>query len=92
MLITKVMHYLLINGSSLFWAKRWYEQVDDRCGGQKKVIPVNGGKQVCMENALLGSGGICAGGGWEGSKDSRGEERRKQERRGGNKKGEEGRG
>lgn len=37
MLITKVMHYLLINGSSLFWAKRCCKQVVDQCrDGEKK--------------------------------------------------------
>lgn len=77
MLITKVMHYLLINGSSLFWAKRWYEQVDDRCGDKKRWFQWMEVSR-CMENALVGSEKYMQE---EGARTA-------EERRGGNKGGE----
>lgn len=47
MLITKVMHYLLINESSLL-GKRWYRRVDDQCGD------TNGDSNKCRLSQVRG--------------------------------------
>lgn len=67
MLITKVMHYLLINESSPFWAGDGTSGVDDRCGDKKMANQANGGS-----SQVLGKRG----------EERRGEERGGRERRG----------
>lgn len=72
MLITKVMHYLLINESSLFLGKGWYKQVQViSVGTQRRVVVA-----CARKNALLGSGPFAGGRSGGGGGGNRKEERR----------------
>ncbi len=54
MLITKVMHYLLINGSSLFWAREGTSNWMISVGTKKKKGDSREEMELCAGNALQG--------------------------------------